>query len=99
MLNRDEINARLKKSIQGKTPKLKCLVTGIERTTSMDYLKTKEDKFGSIHNFVKNYISSEAVKLLKQNKSINEIKNELNFETSFSPNEQLILEAKKYYGL
>lgn len=99
MLNKDEINARLKKSIQGKTPKLRCLVTGIERITSMDYLKTKEDKFGSIDNFVKNYISNEAVKLLKQNKSINEIKNELNFETSFSPNEKLILEAKKYYGL
>ena len=42
MFNIEEINARLKKSLEGKTPKLKCIITGIERSTSMDYLKTKE---------------------------------------------------------
>jgi len=99
MLNRDEINARLKKSIQGKTPKLKCLVTGIERTTSIDYLKTKEVKFGSIKNYVDNYISREALKLLKENRSILDIKNELNSDSNFIPNEIVINEAKKYYGV
>ena len=99
MLNRDEINARLKKSIQGKTPKLKCLVTGIERTTSIDYLKTKEVKFGSIKNYVDNYISREALKLLRENKSILDIKNELNSDSNFIPNEIVINEAKKYYGV
>lgn len=99
MLNKEEINARLKKSIQGKTPKLRCIVSGIERITSMDYLKTKEDKFGSIENFTKNYISSDAVKLLKQGKSTIDIKNELNPNSAFTPNESLVSESRKYYGI
>jgi len=99
MLNKEEINARLKKSIQGSTPKLKCLVSGLERTTSIDYLKTKEEKFGSIKNFVDNYISREAVKLLKENKTVVDIKNALNHDGNYSPNEILINEAKKYYGV
>ena len=99
MLNKDEINARLKKQLQGKTPKLKCLVTGLERLTSMDYLKTKEEKFGSIDNFINNYISSEAVKLLKQKRTIIDIKNELNSSGSYTPNELLVAEACKYYNV
>lgn len=99
MLNKDEINARLKKSIQGKTPKLKCIISGIERTTSMDYLKTKEEKFGSIDNFIKHYISSEALKLLKQGNSIINIKESINSSGIHIPDESLINEAKKYYGL
>ena len=67
MLNKDEINARLKKQLQGKTPKLKCLITGLERITSMDYLKTKEHKFGSVDNFVNNYISSEDAQIEETN--------------------------------
>lgn len=99
MLNKDEINARLKKSLQGKTPKLKCLVTGLERITSSDYLKTKEEKFGSIKNYLDNYICREAVKLLKENKSVIDIKNELNPNINFIPCEIAINEAKKYYGI
>jgi hypothetical protein len=99
MLNKDEINARLKKQLQGKTPKLKCLVTGLERLTSMDYLKTKEEKFGSIDNFINNYISSEAIKLLKQKRTIIDIKNELNSLGSYTPNELLVTEACKYYNV
>jgi len=99
MFSKEEINARLKKSLQGKVPKLKCLITGIERSTSMDYLKTKEDKFGSIDNFVKNYISSDAVKLLKEGKDITNIRNQLNSDVNFNPNIAFITEAKKYYGL
>jgi len=99
MFNIEEINARLKKSLEGKTPKLKCIITGIERSTSMDYLKTKEKKYGTIDNYINNYISSEAIKLLKQGKNISEIKRELNPEGNFIPNEQIINEAKKYYGL
>jgi len=99
MFSKEEINARLKKSLQGKVPKLKCLITGIERSTSMDYLKTKEDKFGSIDNFVKNYISSDAVMLLKEGKDITDIRNELNSDVNFNPNIAFITEAKKYYGL
>jgi len=99
MLNKDEINSRLKKSIQGKIPKLKCIVSGLERSTSMDYLKTKEEKFGSIENFTKHYISSEAVKLLKQDNNIIAIKDILNPTQSHIPDESIINEAKKYYGL
>jgi len=99
MFDRDMINARLKKSLQGSTPKLKCLISGLERVTSMDYLKTKEQKFGSIKNFVDNYISREAVKLLKENRTILEIKNTLNPDSSHTPNENSINEARKYYDV
>ena len=99
MLDKEAINARLKKSLQGSTPKLKCLITGIERVTSMDYLKTKEEKFGSINNFVNNYISREAIKLIKEGMSYNNIKEELNPSSLFVPNEVQINEAKKYYDL
>lgn len=99
MFDKDAINARLKKSLQGSVPKLKCIVTGIERVTSMDYLKTKEAKFGTIKNFVENYICREAVKLLKQNMSVVEIKNILNPSNEFIPDEIHIYEAKKYYDL
>lgn len=99
LFNKDEINARLKKSIQGKTPKLKCLVTGLERITSMDYLKTKEEKFGSIDNYIKNYISREALTLLKQHKPVMDIKNALNPDSDYLPPETLVAEARKYYDV
>jgi len=99
MLNKDEINARLKKSLQGKTPKLKCLISGAERITSIDYLKTKEEKFGSIDNFIKNYISSSAIKLYKQGKSVEEIKLELNPNGNHNIDINNISEAIKYYEI
>ena len=99
MFDRYTINQRLKKSLQGSTPKLKCLISGVERVTSMDYLKTKESKFGTIKNFCDNYISREAIKLLKQNKSFIEIKTELNPDGNYIPNDSLINEARKYYDV
>lgn len=99
MLDKDDINARLKKSLTGSVPKLKCIITGLERNTSMDYLKTKESKFGSIDNFINNYISSGALKLLKNNISVLEIKNTLNPNNSFTPSDTQINEARKYYGV
>ena len=99
IMNKDDINARLKKQLQGKTPKLKCLITGLERLTSMDYLKTKEAKFGSVDNFINNYICSEAIKLLKQDVPIMDIKNNLNSDSNFVPSDAIVAEARKYYGL
>jgi hypothetical protein len=99
LLNRDDINARLKRSLQGSTPKLKCLITGMERVTSMDYLKTKEKKFGTIDNYVNNYISSDAVRLLKQKISIMDIKNTLNPDSSHMPDDAIVTEASKYYNV
>jgi len=99
MINIDDINARLKKSLQGKTPKLKCIISGIERATSIDYLKTKEEKFGSIENFTRYFISRDAIRMIKEGKSIQEIKDELNPQNSFIPDINLINEAKKYYDL
>jgi hypothetical protein len=97
MLNKKDINARLKKSLQGKTPKLKCLVTGIERITTMDYLKTKEEKFGTIDNFVNSYISSDAIRSIKQGNSLNETRDK--FNSFHILNESKIKEALKYYNL
>jgi hypothetical protein len=99
LLNKDDINARLKKSLQGATPKLKCLITGIERITNMDYLKTKEKKFGTVDNYLNNYISSDAVRLLKQKMPIIDIKNTLNPNSSYVPNDTLVIEACKYYNV
>ena len=99
LLNKDDINARLKKSLQGSTPKLKCLVSGIERITNMDYLKTKEKKFGTVDNYLNNYISSDAVRLLKEKKSLIDIKNTLNPNSSHIPSATLVAEACKYYNV
>ena len=99
LLNKDDINARLKKSLQGSTPKLKCLVSGIERITNMDYLKTKEKKFGTVDNYINNYISSDAVRLLKEKKSLIDIKNTLNPDSSHIPSDTLVAEACKYYNV
>jgi hypothetical protein len=99
LLNREDINARLKKSLQGTTPKLKCLITGIERITNMDYLKTKEKKFGTIENYLNNYISSDAVRLLKQKMPIIDIKNTLNPNSPYIPNDVIVTEACKYYNV
>ena len=99
LLNKDDTNARLKKSLQGSTPKLKCLVTGIERITNMDYLKTKEKKFGTVENYLNNYISSDAVRLLKEKKSLIDIKNTLNLNSSHIPNDAIVTEACKYYNV
>lgn len=98
MLNKDEINLRLKKSLQGKVPKLKCIITGIERSTSMDFLKTKEEKFGSIENYVRYYISSDAIKLLKEGKEILEIQEILKIN-NFAVNNDIVNEARKYYDI
>ena len=99
LLNKDDINARLKKSLQGSTPKLKCLVSGIERITNMDYLKTKEKKFGTVDNYINNYISSDAVRLLKEKKTLIDIKNILNPNSSHIPSDTLVAEAYKYYNV
>jgi hypothetical protein len=99
LLNKEDINARLKRSLQGITPKLKCLITGMERVTSMDYLKTKEKKFGTVANYVNNYISSDAVRLLKQKIPIMDIKNTLNPGSSHMPNDAIVTEASKYYNV
>jgi hypothetical protein len=97
--NKDDINARLKKSLQGSTPRLKCLVSGMERVTSMDYLKTKVKKFGSVDNYVNNYISSDAVRLLKEKKSFMDIKSILNPDCAHMPDDKLVIEACKYYNV
>jgi len=97
--NKDDINARLKKSLQGSTPRLKCLVSGMERVTSMDYLKTKVKKFGSVDNYVNNYISSDAVRLLKEKKTFMDIKNILNPDCAHMPDDKLVIEACKYYNV
>jgi hypothetical protein len=99
LLNKDEINSRLRKSLQGTTPKLKCIVTGIERVTSMDYLKTKEKKFGTVDNYLNNYICSDAVRLLKEKMPILDIKNKLNPDNAYAPNDTHVAEACKYYNV
>jgi hypothetical protein len=60
------------------TPKLTCIVTGRERLTNKTYLEAKAAAAGStVENYLSNYISREALRLLRQGKSLDEIRKEL----------------------
>lgn len=54
------------------TPKLTCIVTGKTRLTNQAYLDSKADKAGSVEEYLSNYISRPALKLLRSGKSVQE---------------------------
>ncbi len=60
------------------TPKLVCIVTGQERFTNKEYLNQKAAKYGSVDLFMKNYISAPAAKLLREGKTVDEVRTLLN---------------------
>jgi hypothetical protein len=57
------------------TPKLVCIITGTTRLTNAKYIATKPE------GFVQNYISRPALKLLRQNKAVSEVRTALNVTT------------------
>ena len=74
MLNAEEINKRFKKSITKDPTTLTCIITGKERPTSSEYLEEKAKKTGSKEEFMKHYICRDALTLLKQGKTVLEVR-------------------------
>lgn len=58
------------------TPKLTCIITGASRLTNAKYLASKPQ------GFLTNYISRGALKLLRQGKSLSEVRTALNIDSS-----------------
>jgi hypothetical protein len=77
MLNAEEINKRFKKAIAKDPNTLTCIVTGKERPTNSEYLEEKAKKAGSKEEFLKHYICRDALTLLKQGKSVADVRKEL----------------------
>jgi len=64
------------KSSRQITPKLVCIITGTTRLTNAKYIASKPQ------GFVQNYISRPALKLLRQGKTITEVRSTLNVTAS-----------------
>ena len=63
----------------------KCIVTGAEKYIPPSLSKKKIIKFGSVEEYRKHYISREAVKLLKQRMTVDEIRKSLNITEDLDP--------------
>ena len=57
--------------------KLTCMITGKSRNTNTAYLDKKAQNAGSVEAFVENYVSRSAAKLLRQGKTVDQIRAEL----------------------
>jgi len=54
------------------TPRLTCIITGKSRLTNKAYLESKAGKANSVENYLKHYISREALKHLRAGKTVEE---------------------------
>lgn len=73
--------------------RLKCIITGRERLTNKTYLEAKASAAGTtVEGYLSNYISREALRLLRQGKSLEETRKELN-ATATAPIEESALQA------
>jgi hypothetical protein len=104
--NIEEINKRLKQTLQKTstinsvtTPVLKCIVTGKQRVTNNNYLQTKIKKFGTVNEYLANYICSDALKLFKEGKTINEINTYFEIPDEKSISNEKLSYALKYYKI
>jgi hypothetical protein len=99
MMNAAEINARFKKSISKDPTVLTCIVTGKSRPTNSAYLEEKAKLFGSKEEFIKHYICREARMLLKEGKTVYDVRSTLNILTDVPPpSEQTIKRALELNG-
>lgn len=77
-----------------KNAKLNCIVTGIEKCVSPSSLNNKINKFGSIEMVHKFFVCKEAAKLLKQGKSIDQVRTILNSNISKSVDLEVLFKLK-----
>lgn len=74
----------------GKTPKLVCMLTGMERTTNMNYLNKKAAKLDvKVEDVVELYISKTSLKLLKKKIKENDVLNESVVKSVFTGGEKI----------
>lgn len=73
-----EINKRFKKALTKDPSVLTCIITGRTRSTNSQYLEEKVKVAGSKEEFLKHYICRNALTLLKQGKTVTEVRQELN---------------------
>lgn len=65
-------------------PKLTCLVTGKTRNSNIKYLDAKAVRLGvDVDTIIKSYVSRDALKLLRQGKTIEQVRQELGTAEGF----------------
>lgn len=81
------------------TPKLRCIVTGKERLTNKAYLDEKAGQAGvSVETYLKNYISREPLRLLREGKSLTDVRSALNATATDSISDADLQAAIKMNG-
>ena len=67
-------------------PKLKCLVTGRTRTSNIKYLEAKALRLGvDLDVVINSYVSRDALKLLRQGKTIEQVREAIGTAEGFVP--------------
>ena len=95
----NEINKRFKKSLSKDPSVLTCIVTGRSRPTNSAYLDEKAKAAGPKEEFIKHYICRDALVLLKQGKTVLDVRSELNASTTgVPPSEQMLNRALEING-
>ena len=98
-MNAAEINARFRKSISKDPTVLTCIVTGKSRPTNSAYLEEKAKLFGSKEEFIKHYICREALTMLKQGRTVWDVRFALGVSTDVvPPNESVLKRALEING-
>jgi hypothetical protein len=99
MMNAAEINARFKKSISKDPSVLTCIVTGKSRPTNGAYLEERAKTTGSKEEFIKHYICRDALTMLKQGKTVFDVRSTLSISAAVPvPSEQTIKRALEVNG-
>jgi hypothetical protein len=80
MIDAAEINKRFKKALTKDPSTLTCIITGRSRPTNSSYLEERAKTAGSKEEFLKHYICRDALTLLKQGKTVAEVRQELGVE-------------------
>jgi hypothetical protein len=82
-----------------KVPKLVCVITGVSRITTREYLDAKMAKKGiSEEEFCTFYARKEAVRLLREGKTIEQIRSELKSDATAPVGEETIAKILLYNG-
>ena len=98
-MNAAEINARFKKSLAKDPSVLTCIVTGKTRPTNSAYLEDKAKNIGSKEEFINHYICREALTMLKQGRTVWDVRFALGVSTDVvPPNESVLKRALEING-
>ena len=82
-----------------KVPKLVCIITGVSRITTREYLDAKMAKKGiSEEEFCLYYARKDAMKLLREGKTIEQIRSELKSDATAPVGEDTIAKILLYNG-